>query len=261
MMLVCGYSSKEWGQKCPFSCINNYNHKQSRMNIYYTYAYLREDGTPYYIGKGKKYRAYRKVGRYCKTPPKDRILFLKQNLSEQEAFRHEMYMISVLGRKDIGTGILRNLTDGGEGQSGYITSEETKIKIGKAHKGKIVSEETRRKMSEAKKLISEETRRKLSEANRGNHYTKGRKLSEDHKRKISEANKGKKKPPRSEEHERKLISGRSKTWKITFSDGRQIVKCGLKAWCKENGYEMSSISRICKKQRQRHKDIVAVELI
>ena len=219
------------------------------MNNYYTYAYLREDGTPYYIGKGKKYRAYKKVGRYCKTPPKDRILFLKKNLSEQEALKHEIYMISVLGRKDIGTGILRNLTDGGEGQSGYITSEETKRKIGKAHKGKLISEETRRKMSEAKS---------------GNHYTKGHKLSEDHKRRISEANKGKKKPPRSEEHRRNLsgeCSGMSKTWKITFSDGRQIVKCGLKTWCKENGYDMSSISRICKKQRQRHKDIVAVELI
>jgi hypothetical protein len=43
---------------------------------------------------------------------------LKRNLTEEEAFRHECYMIAVFGRKDIGTGILRNLTDGGDGVQG-----------------------------------------------------------------------------------------------------------------------------------------------
>lgn len=84
---------------------------------YYTYAYLREDGTPYYIGKGRNNRAYNENCKSVKVPLKDRILFLKKGLTEQEAFKHEIYMISVLGRKDIGTGILRNLTDGGEGFS------------------------------------------------------------------------------------------------------------------------------------------------
>jgi hypothetical protein len=53
-------------------------------------------------------------------PPKDksRIIFLKQNLTEEEAFRHEIYMIAVFGRKDLGTGILHNRTDGGDGSSG-----------------------------------------------------------------------------------------------------------------------------------------------
>ena len=90
---------------------------------YYTYAYLREDGTPYYIGKGKGYRAYDKrhsIG----VPSKDRILILKKNLTEEESFRHEKYMISVLGRKDLGTGILRNKTDGGEGSSNIIRTRE-----------------------------------------------------------------------------------------------------------------------------------------
>ena len=154
---------------------------------FYTYAYLREDRTPYYIGKGTGKRIYSKQ-KYIK-PPKDksRIIFLKQNLTEEEAFKHEIYMIAVFGRKDLGTGILRNKTDGGDGVSGYVCSEETKRKISESNKGKTASEETRRKISEAHKgrTHSEESRIKMSEAQ------KGKPVSEKTKRKISEARKGK----------------------------------------------------------------------
>ena len=92
--------------------------------FYYTYAYLREDRTPYYIGKGRGRRIH-STKRIVK-PPKDksRIIFLKENLTEEEAFKHEKYMIAVFGRKDNGTGILRNLTDGGEGASNQGTPEQ-----------------------------------------------------------------------------------------------------------------------------------------
>lgn len=131
---------------------------------YYTYAYLREDKTPYYIGKGNGNRAYRRRYKGIK-PPKDksRIIVLKQNLTEEEAFRHEVYMIAVFGRKDLGTGILHNRTNGGEGSSGFVPSEETRRKMSEAKKDRIVSEETKRKMSEAKKNMSDETRKKVSE--------------------------------------------------------------------------------------------------
>jgi hypothetical protein len=102
-------------------------------NRFYTYAYLREDRTPYYIGKGKGNRAFIKNRKGAKSP-KDitRIIFLKQNITEEEAFKHEKYMIDVFGRKDLGTGILHNRTDGGEGSSGAIRTEKWKRNIIKA---------------------------------------------------------------------------------------------------------------------------------
>jgi hypothetical protein len=140
--------------------------------IYYTYAFLRKDKTPYYIGKGKKGRIHSTHRKF--KPPKDksRIIFLKQNLTEEEAFRHEVYMIAVFGRKDLGTGILHNRTDGGEGPSGAVRSDETRKKMSEAKKN--MSDETRKKMSEAKKgrIVSNETRKKLSEANAGKTYSK-----------------------------------------------------------------------------------------
>ncbi len=96
-------------------------------NRFYTYAYLREDRTPYYIGKGQGNRAHQRRHKGIKPPEdKSRIIFLKQNLTEREAFKHEIYMIAVLGRKDLGTGILYNMTNGGEGAAGAIRSEEHK---------------------------------------------------------------------------------------------------------------------------------------
>ena len=156
---------------------------------YYTYAYLRKDKSPYYIGKGNGNRAY--IRRYKGIkPPKDksRIIFLKQNLTEQEAFRHEIYMIAIFGRKDLGTGILHNRTNGGEGASGAVRSKESKIKYSESKKGKTLSEKHKRKLSESHKgkTLSEEHKRKLSEANKN--------PSEETRRKMSKANKGENNP-------------------------------------------------------------------
>ena len=192
---------------------------------YYTYAYLREDRTPYYIGKGSGKRIYSK-DRTIK-PPKDksRIIFLKKNLTEEEAFKHEIYMIDVFGRKDLGTGILHNRTDGGEGSSGCIPSEETKRKLSEVNKGKIVSEETRKKISETSKgkTLSEEHIKKISEAN------KGHAVSEETKRKLSEAHKGN---TLSEEHKRKLSEVRkgTKWWNDGCGNCKMMIECPGDGW-------------------------------
>jgi hypothetical protein len=230
---------------------------------YYTYAYLREDRTPYYIGKGKGSRIYSKQ-RSIK-PPKDksRIIFLKQNLTEEEAFKHEIYMIFLYGRKDLGTGILHNRTGGGDGSSGAIRSDETRRKMSEAHKGenhpmygKTLSEETRKKLSESHKgkihseehrrknsetkkgennhnygkIHSEKTRRKMSEAQKGeNHYMYGKIHSEETKIKLSEAHKGK---ILSEEHKEKISEAHKgkKWWNDGCGNRKMMIECPGDDW-------------------------------
>jgi hypothetical protein len=60
---------------------------------------------------------------------------LRSGLLENEAFEWENFYIKHYGRIDIGTGILRNLTDGGEGSSGYRAPLETRQKISQGAKG------------------------------------------------------------------------------------------------------------------------------
>jgi len=162
-------------------------------NLFYTYAYLREDGTPYYIGKGKGRRAFHHHGHFISLPPRDRILFLKKNLSEEEAFKHEIYMIFLYGRKKFEDGILYNLDEGGPGcrsMTGKSHSEDTKAKISQSNKGRIAGIPK-----------SQEHRQRLSNSLRGR---KGRSHSPESRQKMSEAAKLRKRQPCSEETKRKI---------------------------------------------------------
>ena len=145
------------------------------MNNYYTYAYLREDRTPYYIGKGEGNRAYKNQNRSCPVPKdRNRIIFLKKNITEEEAFKHETYLIAVLGRKDLGTGILRNLTDGGEGVSGVVWTEERKRHLSEVKMGTKMPKDYVERLRERMKNFrhTEESKNKISENNKGRKWNK-----------------------------------------------------------------------------------------
>jgi hypothetical protein len=242
-------------------------------NRFYTYAYLREDRTPYYIGKGTGNRIFKK--RKGTKPPKDktRIIFLKQNLTEEEAFRHEIYMIAVFGRKDLGTGILHNKTNGGEGST---LSEETRQKISNSRKGKCIgknnhfygkthSEETRKKLSELLsgknnpnfgKSRSEEVKIKIREKNLG------KVISQESKNKMSASHKGK---TLSEEHKKKIKKSctlnMEKNKKMycpyiyTFiSPTGQITKTyDIIKFSKENGLTVSKVNATSRGFQSHHK--------
>ncbi len=186
---------------------------------FYVYAYLRSRdseygnvGSPYYIGKGQGHRAYSK--KHFAKPPSDesQIVFLGRHMTEADALQAEMLLIHLYGRIDLGTGCLRNMTDGGDGCSGRILSlevresisskltgrkngspsEETRRKIGAASstslRGRTLSAEHRRNISTGQKgrKFSTESRRKISEAQMGNQNNLGHKRTDETRRKQSE---------------------------------------------------------------------------
>lgn len=181
--------------------------------MFYAYLWLRENGTPYYVGKGKGKRAFTNNSHRIGKPTDDDRIMLQEFETEEDAFFAEKFLIALYGRKDNGTGILRNLTDGGEDppnlkgrkrsregvlrgalkRTGLKRTEEQKLRLSEAHKdqvtwmkGKTHLEESNQKNREAhlgKKMppITQSHREKLSKAK------KGIPLTEEHRKKLSEA--------------------------------------------------------------------------
>lgn len=121
-------------------------------------------------------------------------------MNEQEAFALEIDMIASIGRHDKKLGPLCNLTDGGDGMSGFLISKETRkklsdVKMGEKNHffGKYHTQETKEKIGEKNKKMSG-----INHPNFGKHFTKetrekqsishkGKVLSVETKQKMKEA--------------------------------------------------------------------------
>lgn len=115
---------------------------------FYVYVYRdpSHGNEPIYVGKGLESRPYDHLTREDIHPFVQRLQLMKRGgiepiinvvdmPSEEMAFQCEIDTIARFGRKNLGLGPLLNLTDGGEGFSGYIPSAETRKKQSDAKKG------------------------------------------------------------------------------------------------------------------------------
>lgn len=140
---------------------------------YYLYRHIRLDkNEPFYIGIGKKILSNESTLQYKRAKASDRRNSIWNKIVSKNSYRVEILLesddrefiiekekefISLYGRIDLETGILSNMTSGGDGMSEHKPSVETLLKmsnsmIGK-NTGKSKSLETKLKLSLATKGI------------------------------------------------------------------------------------------------------------
>ena len=187
----------------------------------YVYKHIRVDKNEvFYIGIGSDSDYYRankfsernEIWNRIKEKTEVLVEIVCDNIDWKLACELEKELIKKYGRINNKTGILSNMTDGGEGTLNKIISEETKYFLGKGNRGKKRTDESKKRQSNSTKGVkkpeghgekirkyrigkkmSEESKLKISKNSKGrSSWNKGLKFSEESKLKMSILKKGKK---------------------------------------------------------------------
>ena len=182
----------------------------------------------FYIGIGKKEsRAfnYRNRSDFWKRYSKKygvNTEIVAKNISYDDAKELEMLLISEYGRKDLGKGMLVNMTDGGDGILGFNQSEDTKRKIGKANSG-------------------------------GTSWSKGLKFKQEHKDKISKANKGKKRSKEQIKKMAEISKGNCYAGQKVLDVNTNTEYQSLKKYCEIHNIKYTTVWHNIKGKRKNNK--------
>jgi hypothetical protein len=237
--------------------------KVDSTSCFYVYVHRRDtDGRVFYVGKGKAKRAWASQGRsnyWHRIVAKHGLIveIVQDHLQECYAFELEKDLIAYYGREN-----LCNLTDGGEGPSGFLKSAETKRKISISKIGKIRMDMrgdnaivkrpgVLEKIKESRKNLSydwmkgdKNISKRPEVAIKQSIALKGVPKSLDHRRKLSEANMGKKCPHQAGANNSQAKAVICIDTGVKYSTMKEAVQ-----WLKSIGHDKASdapISRCCK---------------
>lgn len=286
------------------------------MDNYVVYCYLdprkpglflfddiRFDCEPIYIGKGKPSRPknhltiykrkntrfYSKIQSIIESRLIPDYVILKSNLTEEKSFEYEKYFIKLIGRIE-NNGTLTNLSDGGEGQSGFKFSSASKLNRSQKTKGELNPMFGKTHSIDSLKKISNSKIGKPS--NKKGKSIKdifGSGKSIEIKEKMSLKGKerlGEKNPMFNRKHTKESIDLMSKntiklfgkdnpnygrnykesektfdTWELTDMDGNRLIIDNLSKYCKENNLNVTCMRDIYYGRMKKHKQWVKVNKI
>ena len=114
------------------------------------------------------------------------FILIKSELTWEEACSYEINLISELRKK---SNKLLNVSDGGQGPTGYSHSKESLLKMSNSLKGRKLTHEHKVNISKGQtgKVKSKEHRENIARARIGKEgYNKGKKMSEDQRKRVSQ---------------------------------------------------------------------------